>query len=236
MQNSLMQTSQHQPNMNYIPRQFSTEFPRQGNHESFYPADPPQYDPWTNVNRGMPLTANNTSTGYQSIIGRRRQIRHDDVYHDNTNIGNGYSSSSLFANSQNPYPMINSHVNYTDEPPIIPPRLNRDLYHEQQEYPSDNANNNNNNNNNNTYIHYGYPPTSNGFRAASHQYIPSDSFHQFQEEDYLRHRAQSTSSTTSSDSVHPIRLLQQRLPETSPRTNIPQNKKTSPDNSQIASG
>ncbi len=233
MQNSLMSMSQHQPNTNYMSRQFSNGYPpRQGSFDTFHPIDPQQYDAWINSNRSMapPLQPpSNTSTGYQSIIGRRRQMRHDDVYHDNTSVGNGYSSS-LFINSQNSYP----YMNYSDEPPAIPPRLHRDLYHEQQEYLSDNMNNNNNNNG---YVQHVYPSgTINGFQPMHHQYIPGDYFQQIQDEEYLRHRAQSTSSNTSSDSVNQIRLMQQRLPPTSTRTNFPSNKNISPDHSQIPSG
>ena len=140
MQNSLMNMSQQPPTMNSMSRQFSNGYPpRQGNFESYHPQESHQYETWNNSNRPIPPTAQ-TSTGYQSIIGRRRQVRHDDNYSDQTSVGNGYSSS-LFLNSQNSYP----YMNYADEPPMIPPRLHRDIYHEQQEYLSDNMNNNNNN-------------------------------------------------------------------------------------------
>ncbi|CAF3707147.1 unnamed protein product [Rotaria sordida] len=236
MQNSLMQMPQQQQNMNGMSRTIPNGYPRQGNLDSFYPNDLHPYDPWTNFNRSMPPTPN-ASTGYQSIIGRRRQLRHDDNYHDNTSVGNAYTSL-LFVNSQNPYPQINNpYMNLPDEPPAIPPRLHRDVYREQQEYISENVNNNNNNNNNNAYIQQGYSTMPNGFRPISHTYMPSDSFHQFQDDEYLRHRAQSTSSTTSSDSVHPIHLTKQRLPPTFARTNIQQNKKLLPDDhSQLQSG
>ena len=75
-----------------------------------------------------------------------------------------------------------------------------------------------------------------GFHPGNQQYFPPDYFQQLQEDDYLRHRAQSTSSNTSSDSINQIRLMQQRLPPTSARTNYPQNKNTSPENSQLPSG
>jgi len=228
MQNSLLNMSQHQPNMNYMSRQFSHGYlPQQSNFDSFHPMDSHQYDAWINSQRSIPSTSN-TNAGYQSIIGRRRQIRHDDIYHDNSNIGNGYSSS-LFINSQNSYP----YMNYSDEPPIIPPRLHRDIYHEQPEYLSDNINNNNNNNSG--YIHHhhhAYPTGTNGF----HPFIPTDCYQQFQEDEYLRHRAQSTSSNTSSDSVNLIRLIQQRLPPAMARTNLQQNKNILPDYPQSPSG
>ncbi|CAF3229974.1 unnamed protein product [Rotaria sp. Silwood2] len=236
MQNSLMNMPQYNANMNGTPRPISNGYAaRQGNFDSFYPTDPPQFDPWANLSHTMP-PASNTSSGYQSIIGRRRQLRHDDNYHDNTSVGNAYSSL-LFVNSQNPYPITNNpYMNFPDEPPAIPPRLHRDVYREQQEYISENVNNNNNNNNN-AYIHQGYPAMPNGFRPISHAYMPSDSFHQFHDDEYLRHRAQSTSSTTSSDSVHPIRLTKQRLPPTFTRTNVQQNKKLlSDDHSELPSG
>ncbi|CAF1512856.1 unnamed protein product [Rotaria sp. Silwood1] len=237
LQHSLMNTPQYQPTMNGMSRPIPNGYPRQGNFDSYYPPDSHQYDPWANFNRTMP-PAPNTSTGYQSIIGRRRQLRHDDNYHDVTSVGNAYSSL-VFVNSQNPYPTENNlYMNFPNEqPPAIPPRLHRDVYREQQpEYISENINNNNNNNNNNAYIHQGYATIPNGFRPISHTYMPSDSFHQYQDDEYLRHRAQSTSSTTSSDSVHPIHLTKQRLPPTFTRTNIQQNKKLSADDSQSPSG
>jgi hypothetical protein len=227
MQSSFMTMPQQPPppNMNYMARQFPNGYPRQENIGSFYPVEPNQYDPWAANSHRPPPPTSNTNTGYQSIIGRRRQMRHDEIYHD---IGNGYST---LMNPQNAYPMANPYMNFPDEPPMIPPRLHRDFYHEQQqqEYLTENINNNNNNNNH-PFIHHAYPATTNGFRPINYQYIPSDSFHQLQEDEYLRHRAQSTSSTTSSESLHPIRLIHQRLPPTAVRTNIQQN------NSQLPSG
>ncbi|CAF4577854.1 unnamed protein product, partial [Rotaria magnacalcarata] len=81
---------------------------------------------------------------------------------------------------------------FSDEPPALPPRLHRDLFQEQQEYLCENVNNNNNNN---LSMQQAYPTGPNGFRPINQSYMPSDSFHQFQDEEYLRHRAQSTSST-----------------------------------------
>jgi hypothetical protein len=232
MQNSLINVSQHHPNMNYMSRQFTHGYPHQANFDSCYPTDPYQPDAWINSHRPIPPppTTSSTSTGYQSIIGRRRQMRHDDVFHDTTSVGNGYSAP-LFLNSQNVYP----YMNFSDEPPpVIPPRFHRDIYHEQQEYISENVNNNNNNNG---YIYHAYPTTINGFRPINHQFIPTDYFQQYQEDEYLRHRNQSTSSNTSSDSVNPIRLIQQRLPPTFTRANLQQNKNLLPDdNSQLPSG
>ncbi|CAM4740130.1 unnamed protein product [Rotaria magnacalcarata] len=224
MQNSLMTMSQCQPNTNGLYRQNSNGYPRQSNFDSFYPTDPQPNDPWTNFNRPMQPSPASATTGYQSIIGRRRQLRHDDIYHDTSTVGNGYSSSAF----------INGiYMNFSDEPPALPPRLHRDLFQEQQEYLCENVNNNNNNN---LSMQQVYPTGPNGFRPINQSYMPSDSFHQFQDEEYLRHRAQSTSSTTSSDSAHPIRLNKQQLPPTFTRTNIPQNKKISPDDSQVPSG
>ena len=244
MQNSLMTMSQHQTNTNYVSHQFSSEYPRQENLDSFYATDPNHYYPWANFNRPTSTTSS-TSTGYQSIIGRRRQMRYDDNFHDNTSVGNGYSSV-FFNKSQNLYPITNSYMNLSDQPPAIPPRMNRNLFREQQEYTSENFNNNNNNNDNNNndnntnqnaYIHQIYTMASNGFRPIIDSSTPIDSFHQIQEDGCLRHRAQSTSSTTSSDSVNPVRLIKQRLPPTSTRANLQQNKKVFlDDNSQIPSG
>lgn len=237
MQNSLMTMPQHQQNMNYMSRQFSHGYPPplQGNYDAVHPVDPNQYESWINSHRPMQQPSS-TSTGYQSIIGRRRQIRHDDVYHDHTSVGNGYSAP-LFMNSQNSYP----YMNYSDDPPpVIPPRLHRDIYHEhqQQQYQQDYLSENiNNNNNNNSFVHHGYPPTMNGFRPViNHQLMPGDYLQQFQEEEYLRHRAQSTSSNTSSDSTNPIRLIHQRLPPTSTRLNLHQNNNLSPNDAQLLSG
>ena len=235
-----MTMSHHQPSNNYMSRQYSNGYPpRQGSFDTFQHLDPQ----WNNGNRSMappplqPLQpASGTSTGYQSIIGRRRQMRNDDSFHDHTSVGNGYSSS-LFINSQNSYP----YMNYSDEPPAIPPRLHRDLYHEQQqqqqqlqqEYLCENLNNNNNNG----YIHHVYPGgTMNGYHPVNHQFIPGDYYQQIQDEEYLRHRAQSTSSNTSSDSVNQIRLMQQRLAPTSTRPNYPTNTTLSPDHLQMPSG
>jgi hypothetical protein len=228
--------SHHQPSNNYMSRPYTNGYPpRQGSFDTFQQVDPQ----WNNGNRSMaPLPpSSGTSTGYQSIIGRRRQMRSDDSFHDHTSVGNGYSSS-LFINSQNSYP----YMNYSDEPPAIPPRLHRDLYLEQQqqqqqllqqEYLSENLNNNNNNG----YIQHVYPGgTMNGYHPVNHQYIPGDYYQQIQDEEYLRHRAQSTSSNTSSDSVNQIRLMQQRLAPTSTRSNYPTHKTLSPDPLQIPSG
>jgi hypothetical protein len=231
MQNSLMSMSQHQPSMNYMSRQVPNGYPpRQGNFDSYQPVDPHQYEAWINANRPIapPPPPSNTGTGYQSIIGRRRQMRQDDIYHDNTSVGNGYSSS-LFLNSSNSYP----YMNFSDEPPVIPPRLHRDMYHEQQEYLTENINNNNNNHP--PFIPHVYP-TINGFRPINHQYLPPEFLQQFQEDEYLRYRAQSTSSNTSSDSVNPSRFIHQRLPPTTTRTNLQPNKNISPDNTQLLSG
>lgn len=241
MQNSFMQTSQYPANTNGLPRQLSNGYQRQGSFDPYYPADPQQNDPWGNFNRltpappaPAPASTSITSTGYQSIIGRRRQMRQDDMYHDTSTVGNGYSTPAFMTNSH-PYSALNNpYMHYADEPPAVPPRLHRDLFREQQEYLCENVNNNNNNNI--PYLQQAYPTAPNGFRPINHSYVPLDSFHQLQDEEYLRHRAQSTSSTTSSDSVHPIRLNKQQLPPTSTRTNVPSHKKIPSDNSQEPSG
>lgn len=193
--------------------QQSTMFNRQ--YQNGYPPsqEPYQHESWSNTTARPPTT----STGYQSIIGRRRQIRHDDGYHDHTSIGNGYSSS-LFLNPQQ-YPA------YSEETNNFPPRFHRDMYHEQPDYLSENFNNNNNN-------HQPYAYAANGFHPINHQFIPPDYYQQYQDDELLRHRAQSTSSTASSDSINQIRLMQQRLPPTSNRNNFQLNQ----DNSQIPSG
>lgn len=207
MQNSLMSMSQHSTMLN---RQFQNGYLSQ---------EPYQHETWTNPTRPPA-----TSTGYQSIIGRRRQVRHDDGYHDHTSIGNGYSSS-LFLNNQ-PY------STYSDETNFHPPHFHRDPYHEQQDYLSENFNNNNNNN----HLYAYNNGMINGFQPINHQYIPPEYYQQYQDDELLRHRAQSTSSTTSSDSINHIRLMQQRLPPTSTRNNFQLNKNSSPENSQIPSG
>ena len=227
-----MNTNQPQANMNYLPRQLSNGYlSRPGNFDSFHPADLQQPEGWMHGNRPMPPTPN-TATGYQSIIGRRRQMRHDDVYHDPNSIGNGYSTS-LFVNPQN----SNLYMNFPDEPPAIPPRMHRDVYREQQEYLSANINNNNNNGHHSGYVQHPYPDGMiNGFHPANHQYISGDYFQPAPPEEYLRHRAQSTSSNTSSDSINQIRLMQQRVPPTSARTNLSLHQNISMDHSQIPSG
>lgn len=225
--------NQHPTNMNYLPRQMSHGYlSRPGNFESFHPMDLQQPEGWAQGNRPMP-PASNTATGYQSIIGRRRQLRHDDVYYDTNSVGNGYSSS-LFVTTQN----SNPYMNLPDEPPAIPPRLHRDLYHEQQEYLSANMNNNNNNNGHpHGFVQHPYAGgMGNGFHPSNHQHIPGDYFQPMPPEEYLRHRAQSTSSNTSSDSINQVRLMQQRIPPTSARTNLPQNKNMPMELSQMPTG
>jgi hypothetical protein len=269
VQSSQMSTSQYQPTNNYLSRQ--------GNF----------HDTYTNPNRPSLMTtstSSNNSVGYQSIIGRRRQTRNDDPNQfliDNTSVGDAYSSS-LFGNSQNPYATTNHYMNMSDEPPAIPPRFRQENYRNEEvndqykrystdDYISDNINNNNNNNNNNsntlprdTFIHHAYPATiinATGFRPINTHYNQQfDSYNQIpQEHDDLHDRAQSTSSTNSSDSLkqrsvqsNNIRQTmngQQRLPPPSSislRTNIQQNQrktneqttsnKLSPDNSQSPSG
>ena len=250
MQHSMMTMSQHQqqpppapvPTMNYMSSQYPAGYARQGSYDPFYSGEPNQVEAWTNSYHSMPRPSNpnGNSSGYQSIIGRRRQMRHDETYFDNTSVGNGYSSS-LFLNSQNPYAMVNPYMNLSDEPPIVPPRFSRENYLDQREYLSENVNNNNNSNH--PLHQYGgtpgaaaYPPPTNGFRSIHNPYPPSDVYHPFQEEDYLRHRAQSTSSTTSSESVHPIRLVHQRLPPTMARTHPPQKNGFTSEQGQLSSG
>ena len=238
-----MTTSQHQPaNENYMPRQYSNGYLRQPSNDSFYSTDSNQYDGWNNPT-GRPPTG---SSGYQSIIGRRRQLRQDDVYLDPSSVGNGYSASP-FVNAPNPYPPASHYMNLSDEPPAVPPRFPRELYHDQHEYLSDNMNNNNNNYHHHHHqqqqqqhhpapVHSAYAGPMNGFRPINNHYYPTDAYNQYADEDHLRHRAQSTSSTTSSDSVRPIRLIHQRLPPTMARTHIPHDKQFSLDHSQYPSG
>lgn len=245
MQNSLLSTSQYQPTNNYLSNQ--------GGY----------HDPWMNSNRPSVMTTSATSnggTGYQSIIGRRRFVRYDDVnsYLEHTSVGDAYTAS-VFANPQDPYATTNHYMNMdmnmSDQPPVIPPRLRRTNYrndeindqyrrHSIDEYLSDNVNNNNNNNNQalpkESFIHYAHPATitnTNEFQPINadynQQYDPS-----FQEQDDLRHRTQSTSSTNSSDSIKQQRSArtnnirtpmnnQPRLPPSSLslRTNIQQNER-----------
>lgn len=226
-----------------MPSQYPGGYARQGSYDPFYSTEPNQVDTWTNSYHSMPRPSNSNGngSGYQSIIGRRRQMRQDEAYCDNNSVGNGYSSS-LFLNSQNPYMMGNPYMNLADEPPIVPPRFSRDNYLDQREYLSENVNNNNNSNN---PLHPhgcmsgapGYPPGgTNGFRSINHPYPPTDVYHPFQDEDYLRHRAQSTSSTTSSDSVHPIRLIHQRLPPTMARTHLPPKNGFTSEQGQLSPG
>lgn len=221
MQNSLLSTSQYQSTNNYLSRP--------GN---FYES-----------NRPSLMTTSTSSIGgtggYQSIIGRRRQAgtRPDDLNTyliDNSSVGDGYSSS-LFVNSQNTYPMTNHYMNMSDDPPpAIPPRYRRDnntyrhedindqyRRHSTDEYLSENLNNNNNNSHTlprETFIHHAYPATitnSTGFRPINIHYNQYTT-----EQDDVFDRAQSTSSTNSSDSYKQQRsnLLrsqmnnQQRIP------------------------
>ena len=216
MQGSGLSTSQYQPTNNYISHQGSL-------HDSMISSARPSL-------MTTSTSSNSSSGGYQSIIGRRRQTRHDDpsnFFIDNASVGDGYSSS-LFGNSQNPYPMTNHYMNMSDEPPAIPPRFRRENYqnedindayrrHSTDEYLSENFNNNNNNNSSQTlprdaFIHHAYPATiinSNGFRPINMHYNQQfDTYNQLStEQDDLRDGAQSTSSTNSSDS---LKQLQQR--------------------------
>jgi hypothetical protein len=231
MQNSLLSTSQYEPTNSYVTHQ--------GNfHENYI-----------NSNRPTLMTTSTSSNssigGYQSIIGRRRQTRHDDLsnsFIDNTTIGDGYSSS-LFGNSNNLY----TTPNQFDEPPAIPPRFRRnddinDQYrrHSIDEYHTENQNNNNNNSSNqtlprDTFIHHAYPATitnSSGFRPINIHYNQSSL-----EQDDLHDPMQLPSNNNSSDNFkqqqRPIRPdnirtqinNQERLPppSISTRTNIQQN-------------
>jgi hypothetical protein len=238
MQSSYPSAYQYQPANNYQPRQGIV------------------HDPYMTSNR---MTTSTTSTssgsGYQSIIGRRRQTRHDDpsnYFVDNPSVGDAYSSS-LFGNSQNSYP-INNHymnMNMNDEPPAIPPRYRRneeiiDHYrrHSTDDFLADNININNNNNNNNSqtlprnaFIHHAYPATitnATGFRPINMHYNQISS-----EQEEFHDSAQSTSSTNSSESLIQQRLNhlrnEQRLPPSSinerkPNEQITGNK-SSPDHS-----
>ena len=168
---------------------------------------------FTGNRSNLMTTSTNSSTGYQSIIGRRRQqqqTRHDEpnnYFVDNPSVGDGYTSS-YFSNSQNAgYPTMNRYMEMPEPPPIVPPRLRRfeDTYdqyrrHSTDEFLSENYNSNNNNNNNNSqtlsrdpFIHHAYPATitnSNGFRPINVNYHQDEYFD----------RAQSSSSTNSSES------------------------------------
>ena len=228
MQQSMMSISQHSQ-IPPMPRpSFQNGYGRSGQLESFYAPDSNTPETWTNAYHSMPRPSQHSvgtnSCGYQSIIGRRRQMRQDEMFFDNTSVGNGYSSSLFLNNSNNPAALIASHyVNMSDDqPPIIPPRYSRDNYYHSQDYLSENMNNNNNSNHsaylNNPNL---YPSINNGFRPINNTYPPPDAFQNYPDDEYLRHRAQSTSSTTSSDSVNPIRLIHQRLPPTMTRTNLP---------------
>ena len=198
-------------------------------------------DPYLTSNRPTSMTTSTSSVGggYQSIIGRRRQVRHDDpnnYFVDNPTVGDGYSSS-LFVNSQNAYPINNHYMDMSDQPPVIPPRFRRtedlnDQYrrHSTDDYLSENLNNNNNNYSQTLprepFLHHAYPATitnSNGFRPINNHY------HQYtSEQEEVFDRAQSTSSTNSSESFQQQRSSQirqqQRLPP-------PSSYKGSPDHS-----
>jgi hypothetical protein len=99
-----------------------------------------------------------------------------------------------------------------------------------------------NNNNSNYQHHPTHMPSSayastytNGFRPINNHYSSSDAYHSYPDGEYLRHRAQSTSSTTSSDSVNPIRLIHQRLPPTMTRSNAPQKASATCESNSIGS-
>jgi hypothetical protein len=234
MQSSYPSTYQYQPTNNYLSRQGTF------------------HDPYMNSNRMTTSTSSTSSgSGYQSIIGRRRQTRYDDpnnYFIDNPSVGDGYSSS-LFVNSQNSYPMDNHYMNMADEPPAIPPRFRRNeetidhsRRHSTDEYLSDNINNNNNNNSQtlprNAFIHHAYPATitnATGFRPINIHYNPISS-----EQEEFPDGAQSTSSTNSSESFKQQRLNhprnEHRLPASSTITGRKANEqitanKSSPDQS-----
>ncbi|CAF0802429.1 unnamed protein product [Rotaria sp. Silwood1] len=244
LQNSLLSTSQYQPTNNYLSHSANIQ------------------EPWLNSNRSTLMTtstsSNSSSTagGYQSIIGRRRFTRYDDPnnFLDQSSVGDAYSSS-VFVNPQNPYLMTNHYMNMSEQPPVIPPRLRRMNYqnedindqyrrHSIDEYLSENINNNNNNNINNnnnnnhslpqeTFIHYAYPATitntTSSFRPINMDYNQQyDSSNQLsQEQDDLHHRSQSVSSTNSTDSLKQQQQQQQQL-----RSARPTNIRTSLNNQQ----
>jgi hypothetical protein len=232
MQNSYSSIPQYQPTNSYLSRQ--------GN----------LHEPYLNSNRPTLMTTSTSSTnsggggaGYQSIIGRRRQTRYDDpnsYFVDNPSVGDGYSSS-VFVNSQNPYPATHHYMNMSDEPPAIPPRFRRENYrtddindphrrHSTDEYLSENINNNNNNSHTlprETFIHHAYPATitnATSFRPINFHYNQFSS-----EQDDLQDRAQSTSSTNSSESLtqqqqqrlNNLRHQPQRLPSSSSKPTEP---------------
>ena len=249
--------SQHQPsqpppfsNAHYPPRSYPNGNHQLNNMDSFYGNDlNGTGETWTNSYHSMPRGSHLTNgssgangTGYQSIIGRRRQMRYDDGYFDTTSVGNGYSSS-LFINAPNPHLMPNHFMGMPDEPsPMVTPRFTRDPYGDQVDYVCENVNNNNSNN---PMQHQGYmnqphgtayPSSGHGFRTINQAYPSADVYQQYQDEDYLRHRAQSTSSTTSSESVNPIRLLHQRIPTTTTRATLMANKNFSSEQCQMPPG
>ncbi|CAM4937193.1 unnamed protein product [Rotaria socialis] len=250
IQNSLKSTAQYQPTNSYLTRSGTFQ------------------DNYFNSNQPALMTTSTSSNGsagggYQSIIGRRRLTRYDEPNQllDNPSVGDAYSSP-IFANPQNTYLTNNHYMNMGDQPPVVPPRLRRPAYqnedindnyrrHSIDEYLAENVNNNNNNNNNSSqtlprdpFIHYAYPATitnATSFRPINTDYNqqcdPSNQL--LQEQNDLRHRTQSTSSTNSSESFkqqqqqrvarpNNIRTQinnQSRLPPSSAstRTNIQQN-------------
>ncbi|CAM4776618.1 unnamed protein product [Rotaria magnacalcarata] len=208
IQNSLKSTPQYQPANSYLTR--SGTF-----HDNYFNSNQPTLMTTSTSSNGS------AGGGYQSIIGRRRLTRYDEPNQllDSTSVGDAYSSS-IFANAQNTYSTNNHYMNMTDQPPVVPPRLRRPTYqtedmndnyrrHSIDEYLSENVNNNNNSSSQtlprDPFIHYAYPATitnATSFRPINTDYNQQcDLSNQLlQEQNDLRHRTQSTSSTNSSES------------------------------------
>lgn len=237
LQNSLLTSSQYQPS--YLTR--SGTF-----NDNYFNSTRPSLMTTSTISNGSTGSAE-LGGGYRSIIGRRRFIRYDDPnsYFEAPIVGEAYSSS-IFSKLENPPASTNNYVNLSDQPPAIPPRMRRSNYqnedmndhyrrHSTDDYLSENINNNNNSQTiyRDPFIHHAYPATITNipsFRPINtdyvQQYDPSNQISQEQED--LRHRTQSTSSTNSSESIkqqqrlarpNSIRTQQARLP---PRANIQQ--------------
>lgn len=206
MQNSYPSMPQYQSTNNYLSR-MGGNLP-----DSYLTSNRPTL---------MTTSTSSTNSGYQSIIGRRRQTRHDDpnnYFVDNPSVGDGYSSS-FFVHGQNPYSMNSHYMNMPDEPPAIPPRYRRtddaiDHYrrHSTDEYLSDNINTNNNNNSQtlprNAFIHHAYPATitnSTGFRPiTTHNNPLAYEQNEFHDQRYERRTHEPTNGNQMSPNQSPI--------------------------------
>ncbi|CAF0953181.1 unnamed protein product, partial [Didymodactylos carnosus] len=221
------------------------------------------YDTWSGGRSVAPPLPQSTSN-YQSIIARRRQLRNDDTSitdSSGSEVGGGYNSS-VFAEGDQRYHYGNT-TSADIQPPIPPRFIRRDFRSEEQllepqfhRYLSedflDQNENVNNNNNNSAYIHHAYPATitntNTGFRPIDVNDYQHQQYHHNQVQDYndqqpndittyinsgmssnintnnnnnsdlLRDRAQSTSSTTSSDSLNTRRMIRPNNIRTIPTT------------------